>query len=53
MTSKAQKRAQARYDKKRPRGILVRFFQEELSHLDGKRLEGESRPAAIKRILRL
>lgn len=51
MTTKAQKRAQARYDAKRPTGVLVRFEDSELREIDSQRKEGESRAAAVKRLL--
>lgn len=50
-TTEAQKRAQARYDPKRPTGVLVRFHAHELRRLDWQRREGESRAALIKRVL--
>jgi hypothetical protein len=51
MSTKAQKRAQARYDAKRPMGVLVRFEDTELRELDSQRKDGESRAATIKRLL--
>jgi hypothetical protein len=49
--NKAQKRAQARYDKKRPKGILVRLTDDQIKILDEQGVTGESRPTIIKRLL--
>lgn len=51
MTTKARKRAQARYDAKRHKGVLVRFEESQLRELDSRRKDGESRAVAIKRLL--
>lgn len=45
-------RAQRKYDTKRQNQLVsVRFPADELEHLDKLRKEGESRPAAIRRIV--
>jgi hypothetical protein len=50
MTTEAQKRAQARYDAKRPTPVPVRLNAEEMAWLDAKRLPGEGRGPALKRL---
>ncbi len=50
MTTKAQKRAQARFDKTRDKAISSRYSEEELAALDTSRRAGESRAAAQKRL---
>lgn len=48
----AQQRAQKRYDKTRPTGILIRLPAAELARLDAIRKPfDESRPAALTRIV--
>ncbi len=53
--TEAQRRADARYDKKRQRKdtpVLTRFPDDELAHLDEIRQAGETRQKAIRRAVR-
>jgi len=50
MTTEAQKRAQARYDAKRPAPVPVRLNAEEMEWLDARRLPGEGMGPALKRL---
>jgi hypothetical protein len=50
MTTEAQKRAQARYDAKRLAPVPVRLNAEEMAWLDARRLPGEGRGPALKRL---
>lgn len=50
MRTKAQRAAEARYDKKRPAPVCSRYSEEELEQLDAKRLPGESRGQTQKRL---
>lgn len=48
--TEALKRAQAKYDKKRPAPVSVRLTAAELAWLDLSRNENESRSQALKRL---
>lgn len=52
--SKAQRAAEARYDKKR-RGVTVtlRLSREQVAWLDARRKPDESRPAALRRLAKM
>jgi len=50
MTSEAQRKAQARYDEKRPAPVSVRMNATELARLDALRLPGEGRAPALLRL---
>jgi len=49
-TTKAQRAAQARYDKKRPAPVLVRLNQDQIAWLDQQRQPGEGRSSVLKRL---
>lgn len=49
-TTKAQRAAQARYDRKRAAPVSVGMNQSELAWLDSQRLDGEGRGTALKRL---
>jgi len=49
--SAKRKAAQRKYDKTRTPGVLIRFSRLELDNLDDLKRPGESRQAAIKRIV--
>lgn len=50
MTTKAQKRAQARYDRRRRGPISIRLNDAEEAWLCGRLLPGEGRSTALKRL---
>ena len=50
MTTAAQKRAQARYDRARPPPISVRLTGKQLEWIDARRQPGESLSAAVRRL---
>ncbi len=50
MTSQAQKRAQARFDKKRTPMVGVRLSVAEMERLDALRRPGEGRGPALARL---
>lgn len=50
MTSEAQRKAQSRYDEKRPAPVSVRMNAEQLAQLDALRQQGEGRGPALLRL---
>jgi len=49
-SSEAQRKAQARYDEKRPAPVSVRMNAKELARLDALRQPGEGRGPALLRL---